>query len=131
MSEASTGIHDRFVERDGRRHAGIHVIADLWDAHDLDDPAALEAALREAALAAGATILDCRLHHFSPNLGVTGVLLLAESHISIHTWPEHDFAAVDIFLCGDADPDAAVAVLRRRLQPGRVAIQTLRRGLMP
>ncbi len=79
---------DYFVEKDGVRFAGMHLLVDLWGAGNLTDPAAIDAALREAALAAGATILHSHFHHFEPNGGVSGVVVLAESHISIHTWPE-------------------------------------------
>jgi S-adenosylmethionine decarboxylase len=68
--------------------------------------------LRAAALAAGARILHGHFHTFGAGGGVTGVLLLAESHISIHTWPEERFAAVDIFMCGAARPELALAAIR-------------------
>jgi S-adenosylmethionine decarboxylase len=79
---------------------GCHLIADIACAQGLDDCASMERALRAAASAARVTVLDVRLHHFGEGHGVTGVVLLAESHISIHTWPEHGMAAVDIFVCG-------------------------------
>lgn len=120
---------DHFVERDGQRFAGAHLIVDMWGATGLDDIGFVERTLREAADAAGATTLEHRMHHFSPNNGVTGVLILAESHISIHTWPERGFAAVDIFLCGDARPRAAVAVLERRFAPSEITVDELKRGL--
>ncbi len=91
------------------RPHGIHLIADLAATTGLDDPAFVEAVLREAAAAARVTLIDLRLHHFGEHSGVTGVALLAESHISIHTWPEHALAAVDIFTCGaEARPQAAL-----------------------
>ena len=64
--------------------------------------------MREAASLAGATILGAFLHPFGQSFGVTGFLVLAESHISVHTWPEHDYAAFDVFMCGDTEPQAAV-----------------------
>ncbi len=82
----------------------MHLLVDLWGATNLCDPDHIDRALREAAEAAGATILHGHFHHFSPNGGVSGVLVLAESHISIHTWPERDFASIDIFMCGACDP---------------------------
>ncbi len=85
-------------------------------------------ALREAAVTAGATILHSHFHHFSPNGGVSGVVVLAESHISIHTWPERGFAAIDIFMCGACDPHDAIPVLRRAFSPGRVDLNEERRG---
>jgi len=84
--------------------------------------------LPDAALRAGATILHSHFHHFTPNGGVSGVVVLAESHISIHTWPERSFAAVDIFMCGACDPHDAVPVLRAAFQPDRVDLNEERRG---
>lgn len=93
-------------------YTGTHLLADLTGCTGLADAALVEIALCEAVAAAGATLLDLRLHHFGPGQGVTGVALLAESHCSIHTWPEHGYAAVDIFLCGRShDLDAALAIL--------------------
>ncbi|NML07878.1 adenosylmethionine decarboxylase [Sphingomonas sp. G-3-2-10] len=104
---------------------GRHLIAELHDAAHLSDADVIEAALRDGATAAGATILDVRLHHFGPGQGVTGVALLAESHISIHTWPEHGYAAIDIFMCGRAnDVDAALDLIAGRLE-ARIASRTL------
>lgn len=119
---------DYFVEKDGMKFAGMHLLVDLWGATNLCDPAHIDAALREAAEAAGATILHSHFHHFSPNGGVSGVLVLAESHISIHTWPERDFAAVDIFMCGACDPHMSVPALHRAFQPARVVLDEQRRG---
>ena len=120
---------DYFIERDGVRFAGLHLLLDLWDARNLNDPTAVEIALRDAAIAAEATILNVRLHHFSPSGGVSGVLMLAESHISIHTWPERDFAAIDIFVCGGCDPYKAVPVLRRSFDARSIQITEQRRGV--
>ena len=119
---------DYFVEKDGERFAGTHLLVDLWDASNLADPDHIDSALREAAVLAGATILHSHFHHFTPNGGVSGVVVLAESHISIHTWPERNFAAIDIFMCGACDPHDAVPVLRRAFLPGRVDLNEERRG---
>ena len=105
------------------RAAGVHLIADLACARGLGDVVVIEAALRAGAEAAGARVLAVRLHHFGPEMGVTGVALLAESHISIHTWPEEGVAAVDVFVCGaDARPEAALAVIAGALK-GRVTFR--------
>ena len=119
---------DYFVERDGMRFAGTHLLVDLWGATNLADPSLIDAALRDAAIRAGATILHSHFHHFTPNGGVSGVVVLAESHISIHTWPERNFAAVDIFMCGACDPHDAVPVLRNAFNPERVVLDEQRRG---
>jgi len=94
----------------------------------LGDPAFIDVAMREAALAAGATILHSHFHHFSPNGGVSGVVVLAESHISIHTWPERDFAAVDLFMCGSCDPRDSIPLIEAAFRPERTDIKEERRG---
>ncbi|MCC6467244.1 MAG: adenosylmethionine decarboxylase [Alphaproteobacteria bacterium] len=119
---------DHFVSRDGMTFAGTHLLIDLWGARRLDDLAHVEAALREAVAASRATLLHIHLHHFTPNGGVSGVAVLAESHISIHTWPERGYAALDVFMCGDADPQATIPVLDRAFSPARVEVDELRRG---
>lgn len=110
-------------------YEGRHLIADLHGCSGLADAGLIEAALGDAARAAGATLLEIRLHGFGPGQGVTGVALLAESHISIHSWPEHDYAAIDIFLCGRRhDPDAALSVIAERLGARSVARHLIERG---
>jgi S-adenosylmethionine decarboxylase len=119
---------DFFVERDGERFAGVHLIVDLKGASRLDDIAHIEATLRECVDAANASLLHIHLHHFTPNGGVSGVAVLAESHISIHTWPEADYAALDVFMCGDARPHDAVPVLERAFRPSATEVREIRRG---
>ena len=109
------------------RCAGVHLIVDLYDAERLDDIDHIDATLRRCVAAAGATLLHIHLHHFQPN-GVSGVAVLAESHISIHSWPEANYAAVDIFMCGNANPDACVPVLREAFGAKRVGVSELLRG---
>ncbi len=121
--------NDYFVIRDGLEFAGTHLLIDLWGARRLRDLALAEATLREAAEAVGATLLHVHVHRFTPNGGVSGVAVLAESHISIHTWPERGYAALDIFVCGACDAHAAIAVLRRAWSPDRVELTEQRRGL--
>jgi len=128
---AGAAVVDHFVERDGERYAGAHLLLDLWGARDLCSVETIDRALRQAAEAARATVLSVDLHHFSPQEGVSGVAILAESHISIHTWPERNFAAVDIFMCGDTEPMQAVEVLRTYLQPQHMDLLEHKRGRMP
>jgi S-adenosylmethionine decarboxylase len=109
---------------------GQHLLADLNGiaAEKLNNPVDIELMLLEAARAAGATILSSYFHHFGANLGVTGVVLLAESHISIHTWPECGFAAVDIFMCGATRPRLALEAIELALSPTSCALHALDRG---
>lgn len=125
-----TGVENGFiVARDGLQYAGTHLLVDLWGARRLDDIALAEATLREAVEAVGATLLHVHLHHFTPNGGVSGVAVLAESHISLHTWPERGYVALDIFVCGECDPYAAIPVLRRAWSPERVQLSECKRGV--
>jgi S-adenosylmethionine decarboxylase len=121
---------DHFVERDGIHFAGMHLIIDLWQAANLQDVEVVEQVLRDAAAAAGATLLNIDLHRFTPNGGISGVAVLAESHISIHTWPERAYAAVDVFMCGDAEPHRAIDVLRCAFTPGMLTIAEHKRGVI-
>lgn len=106
-----------------------HTLLELWGVPFavLDDPQALEAALRFAAEAAQCEIKGAIGHHFEPQ-GASVVLLVAESHLSIHTWPELGFAAADILTCGDTLPQAGVAALVARLAPTRSEVRTILRG---
>ena len=118
---------DHFAMRNGVRCAGVHLIIDLHGAEGLDDIDLVEATLRHCVDAAQATLLHIHLHHFQPN-GVSGVAVLAESHISIHTWPDAGYAALDVFMCGKADPDACIPVLREAFKAKRVEVNEILRG---
>lgn len=109
---------------------GSHILADFYGMPEalLRSGPQLEALLRRAAETAGATILASHFHSFGDAGGITGVVLLAESHISIHTWPESDFAAVDIFMCGTANPQRALDALVETLAPSRQHVEVAARG---
>jgi S-adenosylmethionine decarboxylase len=119
--------YDHFATRNGVRCAGAHLIVDLHGGKRLDDIEHIEATLRRCVDAARATLLHIHLHHFQPS-GVSGVAVLAESHISIHTWPELGYAALDVFMCGSADPDKCIPVLREAFSAKRVGVNELLRG---
>lgn len=119
---------DHFIHRDGEIFAGTHLIIDLWEAKDLDCLERMEAALRACVEECAATLLHIHLHHFTPNGGISGVAVLAESHISVHTWPEKNYAAFDVFMCGDAKPHRAVEILSRYFRPDRQEVLEERRG---
>ena len=119
---------DFFIERDGVRFAGTHLIIDLWGCEGIDDIDRMDRAMRDCVEAAGATLLHIHLHHFTPNSGVSGVAVLAESHISVHSWPECGYAAFDVFMCGDAQPHKAIDVLKAAFGPSRVKVTEHLRG---
>lgn len=121
------GRLDHFIQRDGMVFAGTHLIIDVWDGANLDDKDHIEKTLKECVEVAGATLLHCHLHRFNPE-GVSGVLVLAESHISIHTWPEMGYAALDVFMCGDSQPHKAIEVLKRGFATDNVKVDDLHRG---
>lgn len=112
--------------------AGRHLLAEYHGCAPgrLDDQAHIEGLMRRAAEVAGATVVACVFHRFAPQ-GVTGVVIIEESHLSVHTWPEHGYAAVDFFTCGDCDPEAAHDFLRRQLGAARSEIMLIERGLPP
>jgi len=121
---------DHFITRNGLTFAGSHLIIDLWDAEGLDDRNRIEQALIDAVKAAGATLLHIHLHTFTEGGGISGVAVLSESHISVHTWPERGYAAFDVFMCGDAEPRKALGVFKDAFNPGRIVIGEHKRGVL-
>ncbi len=119
---------DHFITEDGATFAGRHLLADLWQARGLEDMDKADQALRDAAAAAGASVLHVHVHRFATGGGISGVAVLAESHISIHTWPQRGFVALDIFMCGDTAPQKALDIFKDAFRPGRVEVRDLRRG---
>jgi S-adenosylmethionine decarboxylase len=109
---------------------GLHLLADLTGVQvdKLNNLGFIEGVLLDAAHAAEATILHSHFHAFGEGEGVTGLVLLAESHISIHTWPEYKFAAVDIFMCGDSKPRKALEVIERGFNAESVTMHKIARG---
>ena len=121
---------DHFITRNGVTYAGSHLIIDLWEAEGLGDRDRIEQALIDAVKEAGATLLHIHLHTFTDGGGISGVAVLAESHISVHTWPEKGYAAFDVFMCGDAQPRKAMDVFKRAFQPGRIVVGEHKRGVV-
>lgn len=116
------------VYKDGIEFAGTHLLIDLWGATNLNSPYEIEAVLIKAAKRAGATVLYSYMHPFEPH-GVSGVVVLAESHISIHTWPERNYAAIDVFMCGEANPYNTISHLKNYFKPDNVQIAENKRGI--
>jgi S-adenosylmethionine decarboxylase len=128
--QANDEYKDHFITRNGLTYAGSHLIIDLWEAEGLDDRDRVEQALIDAVKAAGATLLHIHLHTFTDGGGISGVAVLAESHISVHTWPEKGYAAFDVFMCGDAEPRKALGVFKEAFNPGRIVIGEHKRGVL-
>jgi len=114
--------------RSGVPAAGVHLILDLFGATRLADVELVEKTLRGCVIAAGATLLHVHLHRFEPGGGITGVAVLAESHLSIHTWPEAEYAALDIFMCGQARPERCLEPILDAFKPQRAVMEQILRG---
>jgi S-adenosylmethionine decarboxylase len=110
---------------------GKHLILDIWGEKNslpywnMDEAAV---ALKEAAKFSGVTIITERWHHFGNGCGYTGVIILSESHISVHTWPEEGYAAIDAFYCGVSDPETSLPKIIEFYKPERQSIKILKRG---
>jgi len=118
---------DHFIRRDGKVFAGTHFIIEVCNGHGLDDEDRIQQAFRDFVDECGATLLHIHTHKFSSQ-GVSGVAILAESHISVHTWPEIGYGAFDVFMCGDSELLKAVGVLSRAFGTIDVRIKELLRG---
>lgn len=118
---------DHFIRRDGAVFAGTHLIIEVVNGVGLDDESRIQQAFRDCVDTCGATLLHIHTHKFSPQ-GVSGVAVLAESHISVHTWPEIGYGAFDVFMCGGAKPWLAVDVLAKAFATGDVRVRELKRG---
>ncbi|NOZ01018.1 MAG: adenosylmethionine decarboxylase [Deltaproteobacteria bacterium] len=110
---------------------GRHLVADFHGcAVDLNDPELVMDTLIKACEVAGATLKECTRHHFSP-YGVTAVVIIAESHLAVHTWPEYDFAAVDLFTCGvEVDTIKAFDFIKEAFRATRVELKDIPRGIL-
>lgn len=113
----------------GMKFAGIHLIVEMWNAKHLTSLSKVREILIKSVKACKATLLNIDLHDFSPNEGISGVAILKESHISIHTWPEYKYAALDIFVCGTVDPYKAIPVLKRGFSPKKIQVVEVKRGI--
>ena len=121
-------LPDHFKKTHDMTFAGTHLLIDIWQAHGLDEMERVENALRDSTNISNATLIQTHLHRFTPSGGISGIAILAESHISIHTWPERGYAAVDIFMCGDTQPDLAIPVLEEAFLTRQIEVSTVRRG---
>lgn len=119
-----------FVQDGDTQYAGKHLLIDFYDCQIHGSQEQIEQVMIESCQATGATVLYSYLHPFTGG-GVSGAVILAESHMSIHTWPELGFVSLDIFVCGDCDPHQAVPLLHQWFKPQRREVTAHRRGIMP
>jgi len=128
---AKTKRSIQWVKKDNKiNYAGIHLIAEFWRGRIIESPKEMERILNEAVKKAKNIPLKVTIHKFQPQ-GMTGVVLLAESHLSIHTWPEINYVAIDIFTCGQkAMPFKALEYLKEEFQPKKVIIKEIKRGVL-
>lgn len=109
---------------------GKHILVELYDCNReiLNNPELIKTTMNEAANLAGATIVSSNFHHFSPH-GVSGVVVIAESHLTIHTWPEYGYAAIDLFTCGETvDPWIAFDFLKKKYESAHFSVMEMKRG---
>jgi S-adenosylmethionine decarboxylase proenzyme len=119
-------------EENGLKALGRHLLVEYrnCDRETLNDIHRIEQLLRRAAEEAEATVVASVFHPFSPQ-GITGVVVVEESHLSIHTWPEHGYAAVDFYTCGDCHPERAHEYLQRELDAEQAEVMVVERGREP
>ena len=114
---------DDFVERDGVRYAGTHLLIDLFGAQRLDDLKHIRETLKRCVEVAGATLLHIHLHHFTANGSVSGVAVLSQGHVSIHSWPGTGYVALDVFMGHEADPRSAIDVVTQAFKPTETVVK--------
>lgn len=128
MNKTKRSIQWVIVKKNKLKYAGIHLIVEFWNGRSIAGEKELKEILIGAAKAANSTALDISIYKFKPQ-GITGVVLLAESHIAIHSWPEYEYMAIDVFTCGEKSaPDKALDYLREKFQPKKVKVKRVKRG---
>jgi len=123
-------IENHLLQDSTHVFAGRHMIFDVFGSPYCSDQHYVEAAMKSAVTAVGATILYSHFHDFGVGCGFTGVLILSESHASVHTWPEVDLMTFDIYMCGKCDPHPAMMQLIENLQARDFKITLLKRGII-
>ena len=126
------GMTNTITETKQQAYLGRHILAEFFDCDPnvLNNPALVEKYMLDAALECGATIVNKCFHLFAPH-GVSGVVIISESHLAIHTWPEFGYAAVDLFTCGTkCDPKVAYEFLRKVFNSKKASFTELKRGII-
>lgn len=130
LKAKNSAVSNEILNGSKQKTVGSHLIAEMVDCNFsvLNDEKRIKEAMLNASAAAGFTVLDVSVKKFDPQ-GVTAILLLSESHFSIHTWPELGYAAVDMFTCSKTcDPNEAFRVLVNYLKPKRYSTKEMTRG---
>lgn len=111
---------------------GRHVIAELWgcNVEKLNNISFIEQVFVDAALKAGAEVREVAFHKFAP-LGVSGVVIISESHLTIHSFPEHGYASIDVYTCGHLDPNIASTYIAEALDSTTSEVIEVPRGMGP
>lgn len=117
-----------FIKEGPIKFAGKHLHVDVYHAHNLENAKNIRKLILECIVAVKASMLHIHVHDFGEGFGITGMAILAESHIAIHTWPEEEFAAVDMFTCGKCNPKLIVPILEKFFKPGFVLSREHIRG---
>ncbi len=116
------------MENSTAKYAGTHLLIEFWGSNVPQEPKNLERVLKKAALEANTDPLKTAIHKFEPQ-GITGVVILSESHISLHYWPEIGYTSLDVFTCGKkSKPYKALEYLKKAFTPQRVEVQEIKRG---
>jgi len=110
------------------KRAGIHLICEFWQIQWINSTKKILKVLREAAKASGSKVVGESFYEFNP-YGFSAIVLLAESHISLHYWPEYNYLAIDIFTCGKTKPYKALEVLKKSFVPKNIQIVEIKRGI--
>lgn len=131
MNQCEYRCVDNHLLTDGNDvFAGRHVIFDVYGSPYCKDIKYVQQAMIEGVLEVGATIIDTNFHSFGDNYGFTGVIVLSESHASVHTWPEVQLMTFDIYMCGTCNPVKAMEVILSKLHHKRCEIVHLKRGVV-
>jgi S-adenosylmethionine decarboxylase len=118
------------IKKQNKKYLGNHLIAEFWRGKIIEDEKKLKEILFEAVRKSSNTPLKFTFHKFNPR-GITGVVLLAESHIALHAWPEFNYLAIDIFTCGDkARICKALEYLKAVFKPRKVEVREIKRGIL-
>ncbi len=130
MIKKTKGSVKWIKKEDNLENIGVHLIVEFWGGKQIKNPKKFEELLIGAAKAAKANVLKVNTHKFSPH-GITGVVLLSESHITFHTWPEAKYLALDIFTCGKkCRPYNALKYFKEKIKPKKVQVMEIKRGLI-